>query len=177
MARSPVVPNLRRSRIRVTVGIGAFVVAIFVSYMVLRDLSIYKPLPFNQQKLDEIVLGIKDKRLKSNGGIVQLPPGLASASITRRAYVMSGKSTLVFVPSWIGRQTLLHTSKFDDNYVEGYIFSSYALSTTGDDQFIWINVPSFVSPDRAAGDSGIQLQQICVLRKSANHWYVCGTFS
>jgi|SRR5579862_1435814 len=159
--------------------ISLALVALFMvwiaAYLSVTKYSIYHPKPFDQDRFDQIVAQIQSGKLKANGPIVVLPPDLAGASVTGRAYITKD---MIFIPSWIGRKTYVcgFTSSCDE-FVEGYIYSKEPLQTGAIPIDGLLNVPGFSNPSKAARDDVAQNIDIFIYSPVGAHWYTADSLS
>lgn len=126
-------------------------------------------IPFDEAAYDRLAVWVQHNPASSGKVVVQLPPEFARLSATKRAY-LSGK--MIFVPSWVGRNTLLGS----DETVVGYLFSPTPLpgEEPSAPDLRWINaisVPVFSAPWSAGGSDKAQEIQALVTNRSSQNWY------
>ena len=133
---------------------------------------IYQPKAFSQPELDQIVNYAHRSHTASKILVVVLPPQLAARSITRRAYL---SDDLIFIPSWIGRTTLLvQPYSPGDDWIEGYLYSAKPLPTG---TFLMLNVPGFCSPWAAPHEKDCGQIEMFIDHPLAQRWYAVNSFS
>jgi hypothetical protein len=146
-----------------------------------------RPKPFKQAGFDRVVMQIQRGALRPDGsGVVPLPKDLASLSATGKAYVRQWPSgrLIVFVPSWVGRDTLLvgPADVSGDNWLEGYVYDSrpWSLERAGDnadEDHGEVLAPPAEPPWRAAHDGRARLRLLSHRAKITEHWCSADIFS
>ncbi len=131
---------------------------------------IYNPVSFHEKGFDQSVTWIST-HMPSDAADVQLPRQLKRCSITGKAYVTGD---YVFIPTWIGRHTLLPSMWSDDNGCEGYLYVKNKLTVDqpeGDVDQVTIYVPRFAGLVGINGLKGVKKWPMVVQSKVSSRWY------
>jgi hypothetical protein len=148
-----------------------------------------QPKPFRRAAFDHVVDEIQRGALRPDRqGVVTLPRDLASLTATRRVYVRRWPSgrLIVFLPSWVGRDTLLISvaDVSGDNWLQGYVYDSVPAArkhpwgkVTEDDYPVVLGPPR-EPPWKAVHDGRAELRQdLCNQEKLTEHWSSADIFS
>jgi hypothetical protein len=161
-------------RVRIVLlWLAVFAVLLSGAYFFTLDPSplVYHPKIFRERKYDLIIAWMKANKAVAKGPMVLLPPELAALSVTGRVYATDD---LVFVPSWIGRRTLMG----DDSWIEGFLFSAKPVpAPPGDSAHGVMNVPGFCSPQEASHNTAVGEIDMYLGERIGEHWYEADSFS
>ena len=121
------------------------------AYFFLATFPIAHPKPFDQKRFGQIVAEIQTGKLAPNGAAVMLPPDLAGASVTGRAYLTNG---YILIPTWVGQTTfVVGPCDPDDHHVNAYLYTAKPVKV-GSSQFLQLNAPNPSSPSNVKKDTG-----------------------
>ena len=156
--------------------VSATIVLPAIAYSLTNSYSIYRPIPFNDAAMGRAAAWVRANRNASHEGAVLLPPGLASVSVTGKAYVTNG---IIFFPSWEGRKTLLPSLfETDAGWVEGYGFSIAPLPTMTSEPVGSVKFFRMMNlSDVAHAPGGADGREMAVDSRVERHWYHINSFS
>jgi hypothetical protein len=90
---------------------------------------------------------------------------------------------MVFIPSWVGRQTLVcKQSSTCDEWVGGYVYSKAPLNTADIPLKSYLNVPVFCNPSKTEQDGLAQVIDMFIYSPVDDspidsHWYIADSFA
>jgi hypothetical protein len=147
------------------------IILILAITLSLKFYVIYNPIAFQDKEFDQLINWVITNK-PSNAPAVQLPRQYSRFSMTGKVYITGD---YIFIPSWIGRHTLLPGMYSDDKDCEGYLFAKNNLvydQPAGDMNQVTVYVPNFSGLRGINSPKGVVKSVMFVDSKINSRWYV-----